>query len=122
MVAYVLFFFFFFGGKESLLYFRCQQLETGWIRMAICPKTSSSLLATSGARAFIDRRGLHAETAQPSLTVIFRLVISGLTSVILVVLGAVNLQFQGPLVPFSLRPILKIVAAYVQGTVLSSCS
>ena len=73
--------------------------------MAICPKTSSSLLATSGARAFIDRRGLHAETAQPALTVIFRLVISGLTSVILVVLGAVNLQFQGPLVPFSLRPI-----------------
>ena len=76
--------------------------------MAICPKTSSSLLATSGARAFIDRRGLHAETAQPALTVIFKLVMGGLTRVILVVLGAVNLQFQGQFVSISLRPVLGI--------------
>ena len=50
-----------------------------------------------GLRAFIGRlRGeLHAETAQSSLTVIFKLVISGLTSSILVVLGTVNLQFLG---------------------------
>ena len=48
-------------------------------------------------------------------------VISDLTGVILVVLGAVN-PFQGLLVPISLRPVLKIVAAYVQGTVWSSCS
>ena len=42
-------------------------------------------LAASGARAFIDRRRrLHAETAQSTLTVTFRLVISGLTNVILV--------------------------------------
>ena len=33
-------------------------------------------------------------------TVIFKLVISGLTSIILVVLGTVHLQFQGPFVPF----------------------
>ena len=38
--------------------------------------------------------GLHAETAQSSLTVIFRLVISGLTSIIMMVLGTVNLQFK----------------------------
>ena len=47
-------------------------------------------------RAFIGRvrgGGQHAETAQSSLTVIFKLVISGLTSNILVVLGTVNLQF-----------------------------
>ena len=37
---------------------------------------------------------LHAETAQSSLIVIFKLVISGLTRIILIVLGTVNVQFQ----------------------------
>ena len=41
---------------------------------------------------------LHVETAQSSLTVIFKLVLSGLTSIILIVLGTVNLQFQGSFV------------------------
>ena len=69
-------------------------------------------LAISGARAFIDRRkGLHGEIAQSALTVIFRLVIGGLTRVILIVLGTVNFQFPGALVPISLRPILGIMAA-----------
>ena len=52
--------------------------------------------ATSGARAFIDRSEggrLHAETIQSSLTIIFKLIISGLTSVILIILDTVNLQF-----------------------------
>ena len=46
----------------------------GGVRVAdVCPKgggLSPSLLATSGARAFIDRSGewLHAENAQSSLT------------------------------------------------------
>jgi len=88
----------------------------------VCPPA----LATSGARAFIDRdvgvRGLHAEKAQSALMVIFRLVISDLTGIMLVVLGTVNLQFQGPLVPVSLRPILGTVRAHVLGTVWSSCS
>ena len=43
-----------------------------------------------------EEKGLHAETAKSSLTVIFKLVISGLTSIILIVLGTSNLQFQGP--------------------------
>ena len=71
----------------------------------ICPKADSHPPATSGARAFIDRVGvgeLHVETAQSSLTIIFKVVISGLTSIILVVLGPVHLQFQGPFVPISL--------------------
>ena len=59
---------------------------------------------------------------QSALTVIFRLVTGGLTSVILVVLGTVNLQFQGPFVPISLRQIFTIVAASVVGAVWSSCS
>ena len=37
---------------------------------------------------------LHAETAQSPLTVIFRLVISGLTSIILFVLGTGRRQFR----------------------------
>ena len=53
------------------------------------------------------------------LTVILNLVISGLTSFILVVLGTVNLQFQGLFVSVSLRPILKIVAACVMATVIA---
>ena len=83
------------------------------------------ILATSGARCFIERSGgglLHAETAQSSLTVIFKLVTSGLTSIILVVLGTVILQFQGPFVPISLHPVLGIVAAHILGTIWSSCS
>ena len=50
---------------------------------------------------------------QSSLTVIFRSVISGLTSIISNVLGTVHLQLQGPVVPISLRSILRTVAAQV---------
>ena len=75
------------------------------------------------ATAFIDRgRGQHAEIAESALTVILKLVISGLTSVILILLGTVNLQFQGLFVPISLMPVLGIVAAYVMATAWSSCS
>ena len=43
-------------------------------------------------RAFIDsERAIHSETAQFTLTVILKLVISELTSVVLIVLGTVNL-------------------------------
>ena len=46
------------------------------------------------------------------LTVIFKLVISDLPSIILIVLGTVNLQFQSPFVPISLWSVLGIVAVY----------
>ena len=50
---------------------------------------SDGPLETSGARGFIDRRkGLHGEIVQSALTVIFRLVIGGLTRVILIVFGS----------------------------------
>ena len=76
------------GGKEGLDYFRCWQLREGWTSVQrLTPGP-----ATSGARAFTDgRRGLQAETAQFALTVIFKLIIGGLTSIILVILGIVNL-------------------------------
>ena len=77
-------------------------VERGGGRVAdICPKANSPHpLHENGVRAFIDRGGrwLHAERAQSSLTVIFNLVTSGLTSIILIVLGTVNLQFQGSFV------------------------
>ena len=45
-----------------------------------------------GQELFIDRsRRIQAETAQSSLKVIFKLVFAGLTSIILIVLGTVNL-------------------------------
>ena len=57
-----------------------------------------------------------------ALIVILKLVISGLTSVILLILGTVNLQFQHQFVSISLRPVLRIVAAYLMTTVWSSGS
>jgi len=62
-------------------------------------------------------RGLWAETAQSALTVILKLVIGGLTSVIFIVLGTVNLHFQGWFVSISLRPVLGTAAAFVMATV-----
>ena len=51
----------------------------------ICPKADSPLL-TSRGESFYRKMvggwgGSHAETAQSSLTVVFKLVISGLTSI-----------------------------------------
>ena len=66
--------------------------------------------------------GGYVKKQQSALTIIFRFVISGLTSIIFVVLGTVNLQFQGQCVPIYLRPILRTVAVYVMAAVWSSCS
>ena len=55
-----------------------------------------------GSAAFAGRgRGLQAEKAPSALTGVFRVVIGGLTSVVLIVLGTVGLQFQGWFVPIS---------------------
>ena len=77
----------------------------------------------SGGKSFYrHREGAHAETARSALTVILKLVIGNLISVILIVLSTVNLQFQGQFVPISLRPLLRAVASYVMATGWSSCS
>ena len=44
----------------------------------------------------------------------------GLTSIVLIILSTINLQFQDWFVPISLRPILRIVAVYVTATVWPS--
>ena len=87
--------------KGSLLYFRCWQLVhgrgEGWRvgRLGewgadICPKADTPHIIEGEnfyrVSVCVVGRGLHAETAQSSLTVIFKLVLSGLTSIILVVL------------------------------------
>ena len=111
------------GGKESFLYFGCRLPAEVGGTVYLKANCHSPQPQQSGDRAFIDRgRALHAETAQLALTVSFGLVIGGLTSVILVVLGTVNLQFQGQFASISLKPVLEIVAAYVMITVWSSCS
>ena len=101
----------------------CLILDAVRGRADACPKANNSTPHSQGARAFIDGgRELHAETAQSALTVFLKSVIAGLTSVILIVLSTVNLQFQGRFIPISLRPVLGIVAANVTATVWPSCS
>ena len=58
----------------------------------ICAKADSLCPDRQWVRAFVGSgRGEHAETAQSSLTFIFKLVTNGLTYVISIALGAVNL-------------------------------
>ena len=107
-------------GKFALFW----MLATGAGRMGnSCPKADSPT-DNRWASAFIDRGkgGLCAEPAQAAPTGILKLVIGGLTSVLLMVFSTVSLQFQGRFVPISLRAVLGIVAAYVMATVRSSCS
>ena len=53
-----------------------------------------------GKRFYRQKEGTDAETAQSVLTIVFKLIIFGLISMTLVVLGTVNLQFQVHLFPF----------------------
>ena len=95
------------GGKESLF-----QIPAtgggggGWTSV----QRSTPHTGNQWARAFIDRRrGLLAERAESALTVIFRLGISGLISIILVVLGTV----PGLVCSHFFEASSGIVAAYV---------
>ena len=40
----------------------------------------------------------------------------------MIVLGTVNLEFQGQFIPISLRPILRMVEVYVTAVVWSPCN
>ena len=64
----------------------------------------------------------YMQRQQSALTVILKLAISGLTNIILIALGTVNLQFQGQLASISLRPFLEIVTAYVSLVVMQLTS
>ena len=64
----------------------------------------------------------YMQRQQSALTVILKLAISGLTNIILIALGTVNLQFQGQLASISLRPFLEIVTAYVSLVIMQLTS
>ena len=106
-------------GKLALFW----MLATGECGTDVCPKTDCPrLLHNQWARVFIaGGRGLHAGIAQSALTIILKLVIGGLTSIILIVLSTVNLQFQGWSVSISLRPILGTSATFVMARDWSPC-
>ena len=98
------------GNKKARLVERkvCFILDAGnwgwgqWTPVQRPTPPPSPSCDTLGVRAFIgEGRGLHAERAQAALTVILKLVIGGLTSVILIVISTVNLQFQGWFVSIS---------------------
>ena len=87
----------------------------------VCPKANSPSPPYTGNQwgqsFYTQKERLCAEPAQSALRVIFKLI-----SIILIVLGTVNLQFQWLFVPIPLRPVLGIVRAHVLVTVWSSCS
>ena len=99
LYLFIYFIFYFFGGKEPLLCFGCWQPGMGVEVADACPKGNSPptpLLWQSGDKSFYRwREGATCRTAQSALTVTLKLVISGLTSVILIVISTINLQFQG---------------------------
>ena len=69
------------------------------------------------ARAFIDGgKGFHAETAQSPLKVILKLVISGLKSIMLIVLGTVFGCRVGSVCSRFFGSVLRMVAVYVMAT------
>ena len=99
------------AGKESLLYFGCWQPSSGGSVGGCVSKDQLLPCSSQGARDIIEwGKGLMCWNSRVSSD--GHLEIGGLTSVILIVLRTVNLQFRVQFVPVSLRPIFGIVAAY----------
>ena len=87
------------GQVDRKVCFILYASKQGWCwegRRLFKGQLSSQPSDNQEARAFTDRgRELHAETAESARTVILKLVIGGLTSMILIVLSSVTVQFQG---------------------------
>ena len=98
------------GGWEQILI----QRPTNLLRQSV---GKSFKMGISGV--IVGGKALCAETAQSALTVFLKLVIGGLTSIVLIVFSTVTLQSYCQFVPVSLSPVLRTVAAYVMATVLS---
>ena len=62
----------------------------------------------------------YMQKQQSALTVILKLVTSGLTNIIVIVLNTGDFKFQGCIFPISLRPMLTTVGASVMAPVWSS--
>ena len=89
--------------------------------MHSCPKAETHRLAltASGQELLLAERDLLSRNSTVSLTLFLKLVISSLTCIILVVLGTVDLQFQGPFAPISSWPVLRVMAAHVWSSVVN---
>ena len=89
----------------------------------VCPKANSPHGQSVGNNFYrrVVAGVLYAETVQSALTGILKLVMGGLTSIILIVLGTVNLQLQGWFVSISLSSVLRTAAADIRATVWSPC-
>ena len=72
-------------------------------------------LEQSRGKSFYRLGGGLYMLKQSALTVILKLVIGGLISIILTVLRTINLQFWGQFVSIALRPVLRTESAYVMG-------
>ena len=99
---------------ERKVYFISDAGNWCWGVMNACPKADSPHGQLEGESFYRWKEGA---TCRNSIVTSdsFRLIISGLTSIILIVLGTVNLHFQGRFISISLRPVLRIVAVYVMG-------
>ena len=87
------------------LYFRCRPLDGGAEGGGHLSKADFPSPGNQWGMNFYRQKSGLGDYMQ-NLTVIFRLVVSGLTGIILVVLGTVNFQFQSPFVPISLWSVL----------------
>ena len=95
---------------------------SNWAGRADTYPTSHSPIDNQGKSFYRQKESYMRKQCRQLQTVIWKLVIGGLTSVILVILGTVNLQFQGRFVLISLKLILGTVAAYVMAIVWSPCN
>ena len=96
--------------------------QRGW--SGLLPKTTPSTTVTISGQELLKAEGGGYRQKQRGQLWQSPWIVSfgGLTSIILIVLSTVNIQFQGPFVAISLRPVLRIMAAYVMVIVWSSCS
>ena len=97
------------GWKEKFALFWMPEMEGRGVLANACPKADSPApLTLKGPEFFLTEGGGYMQKQQSALTVIFRLVIGGPTSVILRVLGTVNLQFWGQFVCISWGQFLEL--------------
>ena len=98
-------------------------LGGGWLTSVQRPAPPTTTTSW-GARAFMDRSGEGATCHHSTVSSDSHLQTGhrGSGRHHPGCLGPVNLHFQSPLIPISLRPVLGIVAAHVLGAVRSSCS
>ena len=100
---------------ENLLYFCCWQLGRG--RADTCPKASPHHWQSVGNGFYRPRKRVTYKNSMVSSDSHFQIGHQHRFG-----WGTVSLHYQGLIVSMSLKPVLRIVAAYGMGMVWSSCS